>query len=183
MYKIIGQDGKEYGPITAEQLRQWISENRVEQPDAGFHGRREGLDFRRPAAGIRRLFPPRRKFRRRLRRQTGRFNRRANREDKFLCSRRTGLRHFVRDAVFVLRRNSVQRARPDFFHRRAGADQRKPAASRRSRPRHRRDYFVRRQLSHFAWSRWRQATRTSTSTTGNSEPKPCAPRHKPFRRK
>jgi hypothetical protein len=30
MYKIIGQDGKEYGPITAEQLRQWITENRVE---------------------------------------------------------------------------------------------------------------------------------------------------------
>jgi hypothetical protein len=31
MYKIIGQDGREYGPITAEQLRQWIVENRVER--------------------------------------------------------------------------------------------------------------------------------------------------------
>jgi hypothetical protein len=31
MYKIIGQDGKEYGPTTAEQLRQWIAENRVER--------------------------------------------------------------------------------------------------------------------------------------------------------
>jgi hypothetical protein len=30
MYKIIGQDGKEYGPLNAAQLRQWISENRVE---------------------------------------------------------------------------------------------------------------------------------------------------------
>lgn len=29
MYKIIGADGKEYGPIRAEQLRQWISEGRV----------------------------------------------------------------------------------------------------------------------------------------------------------
>ena len=29
MYKIIGADGKEYGPITVEQLRQWISEGRV----------------------------------------------------------------------------------------------------------------------------------------------------------
>jgi hypothetical protein len=29
MYKIIGADGKEYGPIAAEQLRQWIAENRV----------------------------------------------------------------------------------------------------------------------------------------------------------
>ena len=29
MYKIIGADGKEYGPITVEQLRQWIAEGRV----------------------------------------------------------------------------------------------------------------------------------------------------------
>jgi hypothetical protein len=29
MYKIIGIDGKEYGPITVEQLKQWIAENRV----------------------------------------------------------------------------------------------------------------------------------------------------------
>ena len=29
MYKIIGADGKEYGPITAEQLRQWLVEGRV----------------------------------------------------------------------------------------------------------------------------------------------------------
>ncbi|SPE58799.1 conserved membrane hypothetical protein [Verrucomicrobia bacterium] len=28
-YKIIGADGKEYGPITAEQLRQWIAEGRA----------------------------------------------------------------------------------------------------------------------------------------------------------
>ncbi len=29
MYKIIGGDGKEYGPISSDQLRQWISEGRV----------------------------------------------------------------------------------------------------------------------------------------------------------
>ena len=29
MYRIIGGDQKEYGPITAEQLRQWIAEGRV----------------------------------------------------------------------------------------------------------------------------------------------------------
>lgn len=29
MYKIIGADGKEYGPITAEQLRQWLAEGRA----------------------------------------------------------------------------------------------------------------------------------------------------------
>ena len=30
MYKIIGADGKQYGPISGEQLRQWIAEGRVE---------------------------------------------------------------------------------------------------------------------------------------------------------
>lgn len=29
MYKIIGADGKEYGPVSAEQLRQWVRENRA----------------------------------------------------------------------------------------------------------------------------------------------------------
>lgn len=29
MYKIIGADGKEYGPVSAEQLRQWLKEGRV----------------------------------------------------------------------------------------------------------------------------------------------------------
>ena len=29
MYKIIGGDGKEYGPISADQLRQWIIQSRV----------------------------------------------------------------------------------------------------------------------------------------------------------
>jgi hypothetical protein len=30
IYKIIGEDGKEYGPVSGAQLRQWISEGRVE---------------------------------------------------------------------------------------------------------------------------------------------------------
>ena len=29
MYKIIGADGREYGPITADQLRDWITEGRA----------------------------------------------------------------------------------------------------------------------------------------------------------
>jgi hypothetical protein len=29
MYKIIGADGKEYGPVSIEQLRQWLNEGRV----------------------------------------------------------------------------------------------------------------------------------------------------------
>jgi hypothetical protein len=40
MYKIIGADQKEYGPVSAEQLRQWIAEGRVNgltqaQPEGG----------------------------------------------------------------------------------------------------------------------------------------------------
>lgn len=31
IYKIIGADGKEYGPATAEQIRQWIVERRIER--------------------------------------------------------------------------------------------------------------------------------------------------------
>lgn len=29
MYKIIGADGREYGPVSGEQIRQWIAESRV----------------------------------------------------------------------------------------------------------------------------------------------------------
>ena len=29
MYKIVGADQKEYGPVTADQLRQWVAEGRV----------------------------------------------------------------------------------------------------------------------------------------------------------
>jgi len=31
MYKVIGTDGKNYGPATADQIRQWIRENRMER--------------------------------------------------------------------------------------------------------------------------------------------------------
>lgn len=29
MYKMIGADGQQYGPVSADQIRQWLSENRV----------------------------------------------------------------------------------------------------------------------------------------------------------
>jgi TM2 domain-containing membrane protein YozV len=29
MYKIIGIDGRQYGPVSAEQIRSWIAENRI----------------------------------------------------------------------------------------------------------------------------------------------------------
>ena len=30
MYKILGDDGQEYGPVSIEQVRQWIKENRLD---------------------------------------------------------------------------------------------------------------------------------------------------------
>jgi hypothetical protein len=40
MYKVLGSDGNEYGPVSAEQMKNWIAENRVEKktpviPEAG----------------------------------------------------------------------------------------------------------------------------------------------------
>jgi hypothetical protein len=31
MYKILGSDGHEYGPLSIEKVKQWIAENRVEK--------------------------------------------------------------------------------------------------------------------------------------------------------
>ncbi len=31
MYKILGSDGNEYGPLSADKIKQWISEERVEK--------------------------------------------------------------------------------------------------------------------------------------------------------
>lgn len=30
-YTVMGDDGKEYGPVTVEQIRQWIAEGRLEK--------------------------------------------------------------------------------------------------------------------------------------------------------
>ncbi|MFO1487088.1 MAG: DUF4339 domain-containing protein [Verrucomicrobiota bacterium] len=49
MYKIIGADHKEYGPITAEQLRYWISEGRV---NAQTQARADGTNDWKPLGQI-----------------------------------------------------------------------------------------------------------------------------------
>ena len=65
MYKIIGADGKEYGPVTLEQLRQWLAEGRINtqtriQPagttDWKFLG--ELPEFTNPASGNTGTVPP-----------------------------------------------------------------------------------------------------------------------------
>src|SRR5262245_2237764 len=45
MYKIIGADGKEYGPVTADQVRQWIAQGRV---NAQTHAAAQGMTEWRP---------------------------------------------------------------------------------------------------------------------------------------
>jgi hypothetical protein len=58
MYKIIGSDGKTYGPVTAEQLRGWMAQHRVESrtpvlPDGAAEWTYLGLlpEFARELAG------------------------------------------------------------------------------------------------------------------------------------
>jgi hypothetical protein len=47
MHRIIGADGREYGPIPAEQLRQWVREGRA---NAQTRARAEGADQWKPLA-------------------------------------------------------------------------------------------------------------------------------------
>jgi hypothetical protein len=49
MYKIIGADGKEYGPVTLDQLRQWIAEGRA---NAQTKIRPEGATDFKPASEL-----------------------------------------------------------------------------------------------------------------------------------
>jgi hypothetical protein len=49
MYKIIGADQRQYGPVSADQLRQWITEGRA---DGGTLVQAEGSTDWRPLAGL-----------------------------------------------------------------------------------------------------------------------------------
>src|SRR5438093_13097688 len=65
MYKIIGTDGRQYGPVSAEQVRQWISAGRA---DARTMAQSEGMadwkplqtftEFAEPLASKTGLAPP-----------------------------------------------------------------------------------------------------------------------------
>jgi hypothetical protein len=61
-FKIIGTDLKEYGPVSAEQIRQWITERRVDsdtklQAEGDSEWRRL-VDVPELAAGLPRTYPP-----------------------------------------------------------------------------------------------------------------------------
>ena len=55
MYKIIGADGRQYGPASEEQLRQWIAEGRV---DANTLVQTEGSTDWKPLASVPEFAPP-----------------------------------------------------------------------------------------------------------------------------
>lgn len=55
MYKIIGADGKEYGPISAEVMRQWIAEGRV---NAETRVQAEGATEWQPLSALPEFMPP-----------------------------------------------------------------------------------------------------------------------------
>ena len=58
MYKIIGADHKEYGPVSAEQLRQWVSEGRI---NGATRVQAEGADVWKPISELPEfagVFPP-----------------------------------------------------------------------------------------------------------------------------
>jgi len=54
MYKIIGADGKEYGPITVEQVRQWVAEGRA---NANTQARLEGATGWQPLSAFSEFAP------------------------------------------------------------------------------------------------------------------------------
>jgi TM2 domain-containing membrane protein YozV len=55
MYKIIGVDGRQYGPVSAEQLRQWIAEGRA---NAHTLVQAEGGTEWKPLASVSEFTPP-----------------------------------------------------------------------------------------------------------------------------
>jgi TM2 domain-containing membrane protein YozV len=62
MYRIIGTDGRPYGPVDAEQIRRWAAENRVNaQTPAQIEGGTEWkplMEIPELAAGLKTLPPP-----------------------------------------------------------------------------------------------------------------------------
>ena len=62
MYKIIGTDGRPYGPVSAEEIRRWIAENRVNaQTSVQMEGSPEWKplgSFSEFASGLKAVPPP-----------------------------------------------------------------------------------------------------------------------------
>ena len=58
MYKILGSDGKEYGPVSAKQVKHWIVENRVDQKTPVFPDGAEDWVFLESLPEFKAVFVP-----------------------------------------------------------------------------------------------------------------------------
>ena len=95
MYKIVGSDGKQYGPLSMERLNQWIVEaRRVERRDSGPRGRLRRLDVFGSAAGICESFRPP---------DVPAPSTGSNGTNPWLCHYRIGLRHCIHCFLLLLR--------------------------------------------------------------------------------
>jgi len=52
MFKIIGADGKQYGPVSADQIRQWLARRSRQVRDARASGRQRRLETARSNPGV-----------------------------------------------------------------------------------------------------------------------------------
>ena len=136
IYKIIGKDGKEYGPVTGEQIRQWIAEGRVERRTPVFVDGAKDWNFVGLLPEFAGLFRRVRHAADHCAAAARNFHRRADGENQFLCAGRNDFRDFIGDVLLL--RISVRHPRPGFFAHRAVADQRQPGTARGPRHGHRR---------------------------------------------
>ncbi len=137
IYKIIGEDGREYGPATAEQVRQWIAEGRAEHRTPVFvTARRTGTSsaccpefagcFAAPAGTPPPIAPPPR----------GTSN--AGRMAKTNSYALWGMIFGILSHRLLLLRFSFGASWPRFFAHRPFSNQREPGMARRPRHGHRR---------------------------------------------
>jgi hypothetical protein len=59
-YIVMGEDGKEYGPTPAKQIRQWVAEGRLDKKTPVKHGDARDWVFLGQVPEFARLFAPRR---------------------------------------------------------------------------------------------------------------------------
>ena len=185
MYKIIGADGREYGPVTAEQLRQWIAEGRA---NAQTPTLADGATEWKPLGALPEFAghfaPPIPPVIGPLKPGTST----AGQLPKTNSFATAGLIFGILSrCVLLLLRMSVQPARAGLFAHRPVANQPASRTLRRPRPGHcRTDSFgcepgfgIRAGLAQSCAS----PGKPSSGISKPFEPEPCAPNHNPRRRK
>ena len=123
IYKIIGEDGKEYGPATVGQIRQWIAEGRVERQTPIFVDGAKDWNFVGLLPEFTGCFA------------ASNFCRRTDGENQFLRASWNDFRYFIGD---LLLRVSFWHSRIGVLAHRVVTNQREPGTARRTRHGHRR---------------------------------------------